>query len=86
MYRNTKSSSLQPCKNESELASTRPFGSSWASGSIETPKLSEFRRAHSHDHDAFWELIGFGFHRNSKIKRVRARVFSELVTHLKILV
>ncbi|RXI04579.1 hypothetical protein DVH24_038853 [Malus domestica] len=24
-------------------------------------------------HEAFWELTGFGFHWNSKIKRVRAR-------------
>ncbi|CAN6716549.1 unnamed protein product [Malus baccata var. baccata] len=24
-------------------------------------------------HKAFWELTGFGFHRNSEVKRVRAR-------------
>ncbi|RXI08785.1 hypothetical protein DVH24_022929 [Malus domestica] len=51
------------------LPSTRPFGSSLASSSVRTLKLSEKdARALSG-----WELIGFGFHRNSEVKRVRAR-------------
>ena len=33
----------------SSLPSTRPFGSSLASGSVGTPKLSEFTREQSHD-------------------------------------
>ncbi|RXH98040.1 hypothetical protein DVH24_010365 [Malus domestica] len=33
----------------SSLPNTRPFGSSLASGSVGTPKLSEFAREHSQD-------------------------------------
>ncbi|RXH78886.1 hypothetical protein DVH24_006956 [Malus domestica] len=114
----------------------RPFGSSLASGSIGTPKLSEFAREQSHDgnktmrawsgpkadnillrqsrardvvgaqavtsHIAqgsgscklcitrhFWELTGFGFHRNSEVKRVRTRAYRAFpgwVTHWEVLV
>ncbi|RXH75536.1 hypothetical protein DVH24_039235 [Malus domestica] len=34
-------------------------------------------------HVAFWELTDFGFHRNSEIKRVRARAFPGWVIHWK---
>ncbi|RXH78469.1 hypothetical protein DVH24_001987 [Malus domestica] len=37
-------------------------------------------------HEAFWELTGFGFRRNSKVKRVRERAFPIVVTHWEILV
>ncbi|RXH78704.1 hypothetical protein DVH24_002222 [Malus domestica] len=57
----------------SSLPSMRLFGSSLASGSIGTPKLSEFvARAILGWHEAFWELTGFGFHRNSEVKQVRS--------------
>ncbi|RXI04899.1 hypothetical protein DVH24_039173 [Malus domestica] len=32
------------------------------------------------DHEAFWELTGFGFHRNSEVKRVRMRAIPGWVT------
>ncbi|RXH80091.1 hypothetical protein DVH24_041238 [Malus domestica] len=32
-------------------------------------------------HEAFWGLTGFGFYRNSEVKRVRARAFPGWVTH-----
>ncbi|RXH85982.1 hypothetical protein DVH24_017035 [Malus domestica] len=37
-------------------------------------------------HEVFWELTGFGFHRNSEVKRVRARTIPGWVTHWKVLV
>ncbi|CAN6576683.1 unnamed protein product [Malus baccata var. baccata] len=37
-------------------------------------------------HEAFWELTGFGFHRNSEVKRVRARAVLGWVTHWEVLV
>ncbi|RXH77701.1 hypothetical protein DVH24_039672 [Malus domestica] len=37
-------------------------------------------------HEAFWELNGFGFHRNSEVKRVWARAFLGWVTHWEVLV
>ncbi|CAN6573242.1 unnamed protein product [Malus baccata var. baccata] len=36
-------------------------------------------------HEAFWELIGFEFHRNSEVKRVRARAILGWVTHWEVL-
>ncbi|RXH99787.1 hypothetical protein DVH24_021589, partial [Malus domestica] len=32
-------------------------------------------------HKAFWELTGLGFHRNSEVKRVRAKAISGWVTY-----
>ncbi|RXH68990.1 hypothetical protein DVH24_031323 [Malus domestica] len=32
-------------------------------------------------HEVFWELTGFGFHRNSEVKQVRARAIPGWVTH-----
>ncbi|RXI07390.1 hypothetical protein DVH24_026526 [Malus domestica] len=43
-------------------------------------------RAISQWHEAFWELTGFGFHRNSEVKRVRAREILGWVTHWEVLV
>ncbi|RXH71458.1 hypothetical protein DVH24_018813 [Malus domestica] len=39
-----------------------------------SPKFA-FIFMHVH-HKAFWELIGFGFHQNSKVKQVRVRDIS----------
>ncbi|RXI05388.1 hypothetical protein DVH24_006645 [Malus domestica] len=36
-------------------------------------------------HETFWELIGFEFHRNFEVKRVRARAILEWVTHWEVL-
>ncbi|RXH92439.1 hypothetical protein DVH24_033335 [Malus domestica] len=38
------------------------------------------------DHEAFWELIVFGFHRNFEVKRVQAIAFLGWVTHWEVLV
>ncbi|RXI04890.1 hypothetical protein DVH24_039164 [Malus domestica] len=35
--------------------------------------------------EAFWELTGFGFHWNSKVKRVRARAIPGWVTPWEVL-
>ncbi|RXH95560.1 hypothetical protein DVH24_008060 [Malus domestica] len=37
-------------------------------------------------HEALWELLGFGFHRNLEVKRVRAREIPGWVTHWEVLV
>ncbi|RXH94604.1 hypothetical protein DVH24_024288 [Malus domestica] len=73
----------------SSLPNTRPFGRSLASDSIGTPNshesnpmmgdplrsscVSSQKQNLEGVHEAFWELTGFGFHRNSEVKRVRAR-------------
>ncbi|RXI01171.1 hypothetical protein DVH24_001405 [Malus domestica] len=36
-------------------------------------------------HETFWELTGFGFLRNTEVKRVRARAFPGWVIHWEVL-
>ncbi|RXH96184.1 hypothetical protein DVH24_008684, partial [Malus domestica] len=37
-------------------------------------------------HETFWELIGFGFHQNSEVKRVCVKAIQGCVTHWEVLV
>ncbi|CAN6567690.1 unnamed protein product [Malus baccata var. baccata] len=37
------------------------------------------------DHEAFWELTGFGFYQNSEVKRVRAKAIPRWVTYWEVL-
>ncbi|CAN6688922.1 unnamed protein product [Malus baccata var. baccata] len=47
-----------------------PLGSSRVSSQKQNREGVVGAQSRQYRHEAFWELIGFGFHRNSEVKRV----------------